>query len=209
MSLWDQAYIALRKEDEGLIVAYEKFLLASRFSQDHHERDETGNKTSTDTQTTPAENDTGGVLRQEQLKELVDLKIRTVEAARLRIPIGKRTLVVREQIDKVVCAIQYIKDFIQPITSAEPHAAIAWAGVSVLLSLLLNAVKQDNAAIEGLALFLTFFSDVKPERIYIQKWTSLILSGNIKGMPLLTVSEHQLIIIFSPVMRVRRSLFLI
>lgn len=170
------------------------------------------------------------MLRQEQLKELVDLKIRTVEAARLRIPIGKRTLVVREQIDKVICVIQYIKDFIQPITSAEPHAAIAWAGVSVLLSvspyvmqpasprfhtdicafqLLLNAVKQDNAAIEGLALFLTFFSDVKPERIYIQKWKSLILSGNIKGMPLLTVSEHQLIIIFSPVMRVRRSLFLI
>ncbi|KAF2809508.1 uncharacterized protein BDZ99DRAFT_498848 [Mytilinidion resinicola] len=56
-----------------------------------------------------------------------------VEAARARLTIGKETYVIKEKVDKIISAIIYAKDFITAAASLEPHAALAWAGVSVLL----------------------------------------------------------------------------
>jgi hypothetical protein len=50
--------------------------------------------------------------------------------------------VVKEQVDKILSAIIYIKDFISSAASLEPHAALAWAGVSVFLPVSLWTEKK-------------------------------------------------------------------
>ncbi len=44
----------------------------------------------------------------------------------------------------------FAKDFVSSAASAEPHAALAWAGVSILLPLLLNPTPQQAALMQGL-----------------------------------------------------------
>ena len=47
--------------------------------------------------------------------------------------VSGKEVVVRKQIRKVVHTILSAKDLIGPTISAEPHAALAWAGVLVVL----------------------------------------------------------------------------
>ena len=56
-----------------------------------------------------------------------------MEEARRKLTIGSETYIVKEKVDKIVSAIIFAKDFITAAASLEPHAALAWAGVSVLL----------------------------------------------------------------------------
>jgi N-terminal domain of NWD NACHT-NTPase len=46
---------------------------------------------------------------------------------------GEKKYIVKEQVDKIISAITAAKEFITTAASLEPHAALAWAGVSVLL----------------------------------------------------------------------------
>lgn len=80
-----------------------------------------------------------------------------------------KEVIVKEQVGKVVRAILSVKDFIRSAVSTEPHAALAWAGVLVILpvsiymqilfhfsmltsalQILVNPVTQDDNAMEGL-----------------------------------------------------------
>lgn len=47
--------------------------------------------------------------------------------------IGKKTVVVRDQVRKLVKGVLAFKDVIGAAISAEPHAAVAWASVLVVL----------------------------------------------------------------------------
>jgi hypothetical protein len=71
--------------------------------------------------------------RELQLEKLVDVKRQTVEEARRKLTIGSETYIIKEKVNKVVSAIIFAKDFITAAASLEPRAALAWAGVSVLL----------------------------------------------------------------------------
>lgn len=75
----------------------------------------------------------GGADREEKLQMLVDQKLRDIQNARLKVSVGKKEVIVNEQVRKVVYAILSVKDFIGSAVSAEPHAALAWAGVLVIL----------------------------------------------------------------------------
>jgi hypothetical protein len=61
-------------------------------------------------------------MREERLVALVSKKLQAVE-----------TSFVRDQVDRVAKVVIAAKDFIASAVSAEPHAALAWAGVCVLL----------------------------------------------------------------------------
>src|SRR5580704_11914256 len=86
-------------------------------------------ETSTKARAIPIE----GRERELQLEKLVDVKRRAVEEARRKLTIGSETYIIKEKVDKIVSAIIFAKDFITAAASLEPHAALAWAGVSVLL----------------------------------------------------------------------------
>jgi hypothetical protein len=71
--------------------------------------------------------------REVQLQEPVGRKLKEVQKSRLKITVSGKEIVVKEQVGKVVHIILSIKDFIGSAVSTEPHAALAWAGVLVVL----------------------------------------------------------------------------
>lgn len=107
----------LFKKDGKLIDAYERVLL--ELQDPHYKGASAGNA--------------GSAEREEQLRKLVDLKLQTVEDAQFKFTVGKTEINVKQQINKIAGAILYAKSFIGSVASAEPHTALAWAGISVLL----------------------------------------------------------------------------
>ena len=135
--LWDRAYESLREDEDGrkLMDAYEKIL-----SSDLH-----------DDRSFPAVAEgTGTSKRERAMSALVERKVKVVEDARWKFQLGERTVEMKIQVDRIVKAILFAKDFVSSAVSAEPHAALAWAGVCMLLPLLLNPEIQKKALVEGL-----------------------------------------------------------
>jgi hypothetical protein len=56
-----------------------------------------------------------------------------MQNSRLKITVGGKEVIVKELVSKIVSVIISTKDFISSAVSAEPHAALAWAGVLVIL----------------------------------------------------------------------------
>ena len=71
--------------------------------------------------------------REDQLAALVSKKLQIIDDARLRIHRGGKAVEVAPQIDRLVKAVLFAKDFISSAAGSEPHVALAWAGISVLL----------------------------------------------------------------------------
>ena len=114
--LWDNAYKALKKKEEDLVNSYEKILL-----------EEKDNALTTDF------GNLGASEREQKGRALIEKTLQEVDAARLRISFGNEEVVVREQLDRIFKIGLSAKDFISSALSADPHAALAWAGVCVLL----------------------------------------------------------------------------
>lgn len=71
--------------------------------------------------------------RKEQLQQLVDRKLQDMQDSRLKITMGGKEVVVKELVGKIVRVIISAKSLIGSAVSAEPHAALAWAGVLAVL----------------------------------------------------------------------------
>ena len=75
----------------------------------------------------------GSLRRQEQLSAVVASRLKTIEDGQKSFELAGRSIAIHEQMDKVVKTIVCERDFVSSAVSAEPHAALAWAGVCVLL----------------------------------------------------------------------------
>jgi len=67
------------------------------------------------------------------LAERIKLKLEQEDSKRFRVKILNKRINLHEQGEKIVEFIMWSKDLIGAAASLEPHAAIAWAGVSLLL----------------------------------------------------------------------------
>jgi hypothetical protein len=67
------------------------------------------------------------------VQRLLKHKFQEVENSRLKIKVKGKEIVVAEQIRKTILVVLSAKDFIGSAVSAEPHAALAWAGVCLIL----------------------------------------------------------------------------
>lgn len=85
-----------------------------------------------------------------RLAELASKKLAAVEDSRLKMRLGSRTVVLKDGVDQALTVVIAVKDFVSSAVSAEPHAALAWAGVSLILPLLLNPKQQYDDAKSGL-----------------------------------------------------------
>jgi hypothetical protein len=119
--LWDEAYVQLREEEPELMDAYEKDLL------------ELGSHVSGKARVQALADSVGGEDRADRLQKLAKDKLDGIQKARLKVTIGGEEIVVQDQVRKVVHTILTFKDFIGNAISAEPHAALAWAGVVIIL----------------------------------------------------------------------------
>ena len=118
IDLWDQAYQLLRTEsaNKKLLEGYEKIL-----SQEAE-----GNNDGPSA-------DTGTLNREEKLSMLISKKLQVIDEARWKFRVGGETVEIKAQMERIVKATLFAKDFISSVASSEPHAALAWTGVCLLL----------------------------------------------------------------------------
>lgn len=89
-----------------------------------------------------------GVDRHSQLAAVVKRKLQQVDDAKWRLEVGKRTIGIKQQVDRIIRAVVFAKDLVSAAAGTEPHAALAWAGVSLFLPMLLNPSSQRDALLE-------------------------------------------------------------
>jgi hypothetical protein len=89
------------------------------------------------------------------LAALASKKLHDVEDSQWKLQLGGNSVVVREQVDRVAKVLIVTKDFISSAVAAEPHAALAWAGVCVLLPVSLPGISllMHYTIIKGAYLF--------------------------------------------------------
>jgi hypothetical protein len=126
--LWDIAYENLRESQKRLILEYEKALAKESASKA--------------TSTFNFDN-AKGLGRETQMADLVKERLKAIDDSKWRLKVGSKTVVIQEQIDRLVKVVTLAKDFFSSIVASTPQGAIAWAGVCVLLpvcvEMLLNA----------------------------------------------------------------------
>ena len=179
--LWDIAYENLRKSDERLVLEFEKSLIK-----------ESGPKSTT----TSNFHDAKGLKREIQMAELVRERLKAIDNSKWTLKIGRKTVVVQEQMDRLVKVVAFAKDFVGSIVASNPHGAIAWAGVCILLpvcltraleivilinrQLLINPTEETQSNIDGLEYIATLiFCYTVQERIYLQQVSPTSLSADV------------------------------
>ena len=116
--LWRNAYAALKREEPDLVQGFEDAL-------------------GFDTISTRSTKKLGDILRQRVLAQ---------DAKRLVINIMGKSVKVREIGEKIIAFVESTKDLITTATSNEPHAALAWATVSMILPVSFPITVWDNVA---------------------------------------------------------------
>ena len=107
--LWERAYEDLKHRDPDLVEKYEISLGPSIIDP-----------------TQPS-------LSPKVIETIVKSKLEDREASHLVIKLGQQPVKVREQGEKVIKFILWSNDIISQALSAQPYAALAWSGVSILL----------------------------------------------------------------------------
>lgn len=120
-NLWEQAFRALKDKPEfgDYVTRYERILIGI------NDLDEP----------TPPQSD-----RQDQMVALIDTQTARLKDSRWGWVISGRKVYAAEVVDKIVKGIIYAKGAVESILrgSGEPHAAMAWAGVCLLLPVCVN-----------------------------------------------------------------------
>jgi hypothetical protein len=80
------------------------------------------------------------------MSALVQKKVDDMEQAQSKLRLGNKEIKLRPQVDRVVKVVIYAKDFVTSAVSADPHAALAWAGVCVFLPVSLPQSSPQHAS---------------------------------------------------------------
>lgn len=109
-TLWQEAYAALKARNPNLVSKYEQVLTREA----HANLNDTKSVPATSMQQAPTS---------DELDQLIKINIQKAETQSKAV----------EVVDKVAKVVTAVKDFIASAASNEPHAALAWAGISVTL----------------------------------------------------------------------------
>jgi hypothetical protein len=120
--LWNEAYEELYKKDKGLVTDYEVHLSESLVGAVA-----AGQASAT------VFSGLGKVQRRQQMKALLDQKIKEIEEGTWKLRFRDHELVVKDLVEPVVGVIDWAKDFVGTALEPSPYGSIAWAGVCVLL----------------------------------------------------------------------------
>ena len=126
---WRNAYAALRREEHDLIQGFEAAL-------------------GFDTISTRSTKRLGDILRQKVLAQ---------DAKQLIITIMGKSVKVREIGEKIIAFVESTQELVTTAASNEPHAALAWATVSLILPVSVPVAGRNNVA----SVIVTRSSDTK------------------------------------------------
>ena len=104
-ALWSQAYSALKAKESDITLAYEHYFTSGR----------------------------GSLKPAERMEEVIHRLYNGRRMDQLKISLGGKSFRIREIGENIINFLWESKDFVASIASVEPHAALAWAGVSQLL----------------------------------------------------------------------------
>ncbi|KAK4203870.1 hypothetical protein QBC40DRAFT_250714 [Triangularia verruculosa] len=135
-SPWDRAYDTLAEEDPYLVAEYEKLL-------------------SDEAQKTATVDDTASVSqepsRHEKLDTIIARGLERLEENKAKYTIAGHEFVLRDQIAGAAQLVMWAKGWIGEAVKASPEASIAWAGVAIILPLLTNPQRANEANRDGFA----------------------------------------------------------
>jgi hypothetical protein len=123
--LWEEAYKRLTSEKSGLIPQYEKILALEECEENNL------NETAQNIHEHALKR--GIIHSTTRLTTLAKKKLASLDESRLTIKLGPRTLKIKDGVDPVVKVLIAAKDFVSKAAASESHAALAWAGVCILL----------------------------------------------------------------------------
>lgn len=109
--LWDKAYYLVEQEDSELLASYEKYILSTAGQSSILSAEE----------------------RAAELRKFASQKLKAVQEGDLKVVIHGKEVVVKEQIDRVIRCVLAVKDVVRELLDNDPHGAIAWAGIVVIL----------------------------------------------------------------------------
>jgi hypothetical protein len=123
--LWEEAYKHLTSEKCDLVAQYEKILALEECEEEKS------------IQTAQNIYDQGvqpGITHsRSRLTTLAKKKLASLDESRLTINLGSKTLKFKEGVDPVVKVLIAAKDLVSGAVVSDPHAALAWTGVCILL----------------------------------------------------------------------------
>jgi hypothetical protein len=123
--LWEEVYERLGRDKSGLVAQYEKILALEE--REEEQSSETAQNTH-DQASQPKITHSRA-----RLTTLARKKLASLDESRLTIKLGSRILKVKDGVDPVVKILIAAKDFVSQAVASEPHAALAWTGVCMLL----------------------------------------------------------------------------
>jgi hypothetical protein len=123
--LWKEAYERLAGDKSGLIAQYEKILALEECEEEK--------STQTDQNSHDQSSQPRIAHSRTRLTTLAKKKLDSLDESRLTIKLGSRTLKFKDGVDPVVKVLISAKDFVSGAVASEPHAALAWTGVCILL----------------------------------------------------------------------------
>ncbi|KAI9934536.1 hypothetical protein MW887_000150 [Aspergillus wentii] len=127
---WKRAYEKTRNEYPKLMDDYESFMLCEGISD--------------------SSTDANHGERHQKFQQLVINRMNGVQDAQMKIKTGDKTIVVKDEIRSILSTIMLFKDSITAAVSAEPHASLAWAGITSFFPFIINAVTQFSHAADGI-----------------------------------------------------------
>ena len=163
-TLWSQAYQKLGQDDRKLMEALESLLRS-------HQSDPSSSHSSSDGhQQTAASASSIDFSHEPQISKFIETRLAIMNERKWRVKLGKHSLEIREQVDRIIKIILVAKDFVSSAASMDPvHAGLPWAGICALLPLLINDSKQRSLAIDGLeyiAKIIRRYAQI--ERLYLE-----------------------------------------
>ena len=133
--LWDEAYEALRETNTKLVEQYEETIVRIDQAVAHL-------------------GPVGSVARQDQLSAFITRRLDSIEKDKKSLVVAGKTIVLHEQVNRVVRIIMFAKDFVSSAVNAEPHAALAWTGVCLLLPVSIQRFRVLHSDCSWLSLFM-------------------------------------------------------
>lgn len=103
------------------------------------------------------------------MSKFIGARLAAMNDRKWRVRLGEHSIEVREQVDRIINIVLVAKDFVSSVASMDPvHAGLPWAGVCLLLPILINDSKQRSAAMDGLeniAKMVRRYAEI--ERLYL------------------------------------------
>ncbi|KAL9611416.1 MAG: hypothetical protein Q9167_003922 [Letrouitia subvulpina] len=89
-----------------------------------------------------------------KIEEVQQKALKDITTTRESRELSKTTAKIKRCFERGIAVIFGARDLIASAASANPYAALAWSGVSLLLPLLINPTQENEAALEGLAFII-------------------------------------------------------